>query len=155
MLLQQTLYYAKFFFFFLLMNIHFLGLNTYCSLVKKINRNKKFTQPIKIFYFSAKFTMATNLTQIISLLNISKLKKRHNQDTNTKQNLKTNQIIIKKKKIVDLCSNPSGLHVLQQWGRGRVAMDRTLIFVVLCPSSGNLYLFLSYCSLFLSVIRMK
>lgn len=55
--------------------------------------------------------MATNLTQIMSLLNISKLKKRHNQDTNTKQNLKTNQIIIKKK-TVDLCSNPSGLHVL-------------------------------------------
>ena len=34
--------------------------------------------------------MATNLTQIPSLLNISKLKKRHN--------LKTNQIIIKKQK---------------------------------------------------------
>jgi len=73
---------------------------TYCSLAKELTGIKKFNQLIKIFNFYSTFTTANNSTKILSLSNVSKLKMRHNLNTNksTKHKLKTNFKKIKNKK---------------------------------------------------------
>ena len=93
----------------------------HCSLAKKINGNKNFNTPIKIFnFYSTIITTTTQPFQIFALSNISKLN--HNQNTNSNHNLKTNQIRTKNGKKKKKEESKSDLSELL-WG-GLVVVER-------------------------------